>query len=333
MRITVTTLILLGLGMMATHGTVAHGQPEPPLRLEKTIALPNVQGRIDHLAVDLAGSRLFLAALGNNTVEVIDIRDGKHIRSIKGFQEPQGLIYFPKAQRLIVTNGGDGSCKVLDGKSFELLYTIKYDADADNIRYDPYTNQVYVAFGGGSIGTFDADTGQQLWSVALGGHPESFQLEEAGTRVFVNVPSLGKVIVIDKAEKRITTSWPLNGTKNNFPMALDAINHRLFVGCRNPSIIVIFDTESGKPEEVLNIPGDVDDLHYDRKGRRLYASCGEGYIAVFKEAGGSRYELIAEIPTVKKARTSLFVPEQGRLYLAVPRRGEQQAEIRVYTVD
>ncbi len=321
--------LVVGLMLLAAMGYAESGMP---LHLERTIPLPGVQGRIDHMAVDLAGERLFIAALGNNTVEVIDLRVGKRIRSITGLSEPQGVIYLPEFRRLFVTNGGNGSCKVFDGNSLGLLDIVKFSADADNIRYEPQTKQVYVGFGAGALGTFDAKNGKRLWDVQLAGHPESFQLETMGPRIFVNVRPANQVAVIDKKKREVTAIWPVQDAKDNFPMALDESNHRLFIGCRNPAKIIIYDTESGKAVGSLDVAGDIDDIFYDSKTKRLYASCGEGFLVVFQQTDSNHYAVMARISTAKGARTSLFIPEQGRLYLAVPHYGEQQAEVRIYTV-
>ena len=322
--------ILLSWFLLLVAG--AHAEDKTPLRLERTIPLADVQGRIDHMAIDLAGERLFVAALGNNTLEVIDLRIGKRIRSITGLNEPQGVIYLAEFQRLFVTNGGDGSCKVFDGNSLGLLDTVKFSGDADNIRYESPTKQVYVGYGAGALGAFDAKTMKHLWNVGLAGHPESFQLEATGSRIFVNVRPANQVVVIDRNKRKVADIWPLKDAKDNFPMALDESGHRLFIGCRTPAKIIIYDTESGRIVGSLDVAGDIDDVFYDLKAKRLYASCGEGFIDVFQQTDPNHYAVMAKIATARGARTSLFVPEQGRLYLAVPHRGEQEAEVRVYTV-
>ena len=261
------------LSPVAAAATGAQAEDGTPLRLERTILLPNVQGRIDHLAVDLAeGTPICaLTSLGNvsNALGVIDLRIGKRIRSITGLSEPQGVIYLPEFQRLLVTNGGDGSCKVFDGNSLGLLDTVKFSGDADNIRYEPQTKQVYVGYGPGVLGSFDAKSGKRLWDVQLAGHPESFQLEATGPRIFVNVRPANQVAVIDTKRRQVTAIWPLEDAKENFPMALDEANHRLFIGCRNPAKIIIYDTETGQTVGRLDIAGDIDDVFYDLKAKRL----------------------------------------------------------------
>jgi DNA-binding beta-propeller fold protein YncE len=331
-RLAAVLVYVVGGFIIATAPSSVRADSNQPLVFEKSIGLPGVEGRIDHMAMDVPGSRLFVAALGNNTVEVLDLTSGERVHSIQGLKEPQGVLYVPDVQRLIVANGGDGSCQVFEGKSFELIKTIKFGNDADNLRYDSKTKQVYVGFGDGSIAAFDAATLKVAWKVALGGHPESFQVEQTGSHVFANVPTRGEVVVIDKEKKKAVTSWPLHDLKSNYPMALDSANHRLFVGCRNPAKLAVFDTNSGKLITAMQIPGDIDDLFYDSKHKRLYGSCGEGYLTVFDQVDPDSYTHTTDMPTARGARTSIFASEKGEIFLAVPHRGSQQAEIRVYSV-
>ncbi len=314
-------------------GDLSYPKDAAPIQLAGTIPLPGVTGRIDHMAVDLEGGRLFVVALGNNSVEVLDLRSSKHIHRIGGLNEPQGVLYIPEFEKLLVTNGGDGSCKIFDSKSFQLTDSLKYSSDADNVRYDPHKKYIYVGYGSGGLGIIDAGKWKQIGEIPLSGHPESFQLEESGSRIFVNVPEAKNITVIDRTKGAIVGTWTVEGARENFPMALDESSHRLFIGCRQPSKIIIYDTASGKEMRKLDICGDVDDIFYDGLNKRIYASCGGGFLDVFQQKGGNEYALLARIPTAKGARTALFVPQQRRLYLAAPHHGQQQAEIRIYTVE
>jgi hypothetical protein len=166
-------------------------------------------------------------------------------------------------------------------------------------------------------------------TVTLGGHPESFQLEASGPRVFVNVPSARRIVVVDRAALKVTAAWPVTSASANYPMALDEADHRLFTGCRNPAKLLVYDTQTGRQTASLDIVGDTDDLFYDGARRRLYVIGGAGCIDVLDVSGGVPVRL-ARVATASGARTGLFVPAEGRLYLAVPHRGGQRAEIRVY---
>jgi DNA-binding beta-propeller fold protein YncE len=282
------------------------------------------------MAVDVAGQRLFVAALGNNSLEVIDLRDGKRIRSISELHEPQGVAYVPGANQCYVACGGDGAVKVYDAKSFDLVTTLRDLDEADNVRYDAAAKRVYVGYGSGALAIIDATTAKRVGDIKLAGHPESFQLEQNGNRVFANVPTAEQAAVVDREKRVVVATWKLSEAKKNFPMALDEENRRLFVGCRQSAALLVLDSDSGKDVAVVAIDGDTDDVFYDRKRSRVYISCGAGFIDVLDCNALLPYSLTGKIPTASGARTSLFVPELNRLYLAVPHRGNQPAEVRVY---
>jgi DNA-binding beta-propeller fold protein YncE len=282
------------------------------------------------MGVDVQGLRLFVSALGNNTLEVLDLRAGKRVTSVTGLREPQGVFFVPKENKLFVANGDDGTCRVYDATSYKLLTTTAFASDADNVRYDAALNQIYVGYGEGALGVLDAASANKLADIALAAHPESFRIEESGQRIFVNLPNANHTIaVVDRAKRAVIAIWRLEAAAN-FPMALDDAGHRLFVVTRKPPRLIVLDTESGG--QVANQPAvaDADDLFYDSAHKRIYISGGEGFIDIFDQRGPDSYHLASRIPTRSGARTSLFVPQLNRFYLAVPRRGNQAAEIRVY---
>jgi hypothetical protein len=302
-----------------------------PLVLDKTIPLPNVENRIDHMAADVAGRRLFMAALGNNTVEVLDLNAGKLIQSIPGFAEPQGIVYVPEFDRLFIANGTDGTCRILDGHSFKTISTVEMGDDADNVRYDDAAKKIYVGYGNGALGVIDAKTGTKLAGIKLAGHPESFRLETGSARIFVNVPRADQIAVVDRVKESVIETWPLQEAESNFPMSLDEANHRMFVGCRSPAKVLVYDTSaSGHLVASVPVARDTDDLYYDADNKLLYVSCGGGGIEIIKQNDADHYQKLASVPTAPGGRTSLFIPELKLLCLAVPHRGGQAAEIRVY---
>jgi DNA-binding beta-propeller fold protein YncE len=301
-----------------------------PLKLKQTIPLPGVEGRIDHFAADPSGQRLFVCALGNNSLEVIDLQKGERIHSITGLGAPQGVGYAPEVNRLIVANDKGGICKIYDGKSFQTVGELNLEDDADNVRYDEAGERFYVGFGGGGIAVVNAADGKQVGSIKLSAHPEAFQLEKNGSRIFVNVPNSRHVAVVDRDKGRVVAKWKTDPAFANFPMALDEANHRLFVGCRLPPTLIVLNTESGDVTAKLNISGDVDDVFYDAKRHRVYAICGAGKIDVIQQTDPNTYKTLTKIDTANGARTGLFVPDQDTLFVAVPHHGSQQAEVRSY---
>jgi YVTN family beta-propeller protein len=309
---------------------IAYGQGNLPLKLVQTIPLLMVDGRIDHMTADVRGQRLFVAALGNNTLEVVDLAQNKQIRSVSGLREPQGVAYVPEFDQVAVANGDDGTVRTLDAKSFTTVSSVRLGDDADNVRYDPAAARVVVGYGAGALGFLDVRTHRVVGTVRVSAHPESFQIEKSRPRIYVNVPNANQIAVVDSAKLAVITTWPVGQYRANFPMALDEDHHRLFIGTRSPARLVVIDTESGKQIAALNISGDTDDVFFDQANKRIYVSAGEGTVDVLSQMDADHYEVLAKIATASGARTSLFVPELHRLYLAVPHRGAQPAAVRVY---
>src|SRR5918996_3720929 len=202
---------------------------DAPLRLVQSIPLPDGRGRIDHLALDRSRQRLFVAELGNDSVAVVDLAAGKLIGRLRGTVEPQGVVFVPESDRLFVTSGGTGAVAMFEGADLRPVGEVDLGDDADNIRYDPASGEVYVGYGDGALGIIAVPGGERLDDIPLSAHPESFQLETAGARIFVNVPRAGHVAVVDRLERTPVAVWPLVDVRANFPMALDEAGHRLIV--------------------------------------------------------------------------------------------------------
>lgn len=298
------------------------------LRLESTIPIADVQGRIDHLAIDLQGHRLFVAALGNNSLEVIDLRE-KRLHTITGLAEPQGVTFVPASNRIFVANGKDGTVRAFDAASWKPLASISYGDDADNLRYDSESGHIWVGYGSGALSEFDQN-GARLADIPLSAHPESFQLEKGGSRIFVNLPRSRKIAVVDRKSRSVLGSWGTGGPLANYPMALDEANHRLFVVTRFPARLLVLDSDHGQRIASLSVVGDCDDVFLDQRRHRIYAIGGDGEISVFHQKDQDHYEELGRVKTVGGARTGLFSPELDRLYLAVRKQGSQTAEIRVF---
>jgi len=292
------------------------------LHLEAKIPLPGVDGRIDHLAYDAVGHRLFVAALGNNTVEVVDISTRMRLHSITGLHEPQGVQYLPTLDRLVVANGGDGACTFYDGKNYTETGRVALGDNADNVRFDG--SRVYVGYGSGAIAIIDPAAMQKLSDLPLKGHPESFQLGDSG-QVFINVPDAGEIVAGDLGTRSVRSRWKNSGASANFPMALDRQGGRLFVAYRHPAQLRILDSRTGVVKVSVPCVGDADDVFYDNVSELVFVSGGEGYIDVIR---GST--LVNHIATRKGARTGLWVPKERKLVLAVPSRGGEEAALWVY---
>src|SRR5215471_2791412 len=309
----------------------AYAQNTSPLHLEKEIPLPGVEGRIDHFSADVQGQRLFIAALENGTVEVIDIRKGERSTEVKGLSEPQGVFYSSQNDALYVASGGDGTLRVYDGTTLKLRQTLELGADADNVRYDGHSSQILVGFGSGGLGLVDASR-QKVATISLNSHPESFQLEESGSRVFVNVPKESAIAVVDRTKHTVIAKWGLDWTLANYPMALGEAEKRLFVGCRLPARLVVLNTDTGQVVAKLPVVGDTDDVYFDPTHRFVYVIGGEGAVDVFRMSDPNHYEYAGRTNTASGARTGLFIPGLDILFVAVQHRGSQAANVLVYQI-
>jgi DNA-binding beta-propeller fold protein YncE len=327
---------LLMMGHLRAQKTAEVEQAPPPLVLTGSIPLPNVQGRIDHMSIDPNG-RLFISALGNNTEEILDLTAGTRLRSISGIPRPQGVVYCADVNKLFV-GSDEGKLYVYDARTFELITSIDYGDDVDNLRYDAAKKQVYVGYGSGesgAIGIVDAGTNRRLpKEFKVGAHPESFQLESQGPNIYVNVPDRKQIVIINRDTGGISR-WPI-AFDSNFPMALDEGGHRLFVATRTPARLLIFDTSSGQMISALPCVEGSDDLFYDATRERIYVTGGEGYVSVFQQEGNEKYRLAAKIPSGLGARTSGYFGKGRKgfdlFYVAVPARANAAAEVLIYTV-
>jgi YVTN family beta-propeller protein len=303
------------------------------LHLITSIALPNVNGRIDHLSFDPDAHHLFIAALGNNSVEIVDLKNNTVIRSIKDLSEPQGICYIPGKNLFFVANGGNGVCDVFSADLFKKIVSVQLASDADNIQYDTVNGKVYVGYGNGGIAIIDAATLKQVADVKLQGHPESFQLDIQAKRLYVNVPDKQQVEIIDLDKRTVIDRWQLTAAKSNFAMALDAANHRLFIGCRHPAKLLVMDCISGKQVAAINADSDVDDVFYNQKNGDIYLSCGGGYLDVIRQQNANKYALIETIASRPGARTALFIPRINRLVVASPKANRSSAQLLVYNTE
>lgn len=340
--------LLLG-GVACAFAALA--QERAPLRLVTTIPLPQASGRFDHSSVDLEGQRLFIALRDGNTVEVIDLRNGRSVQSMRGFAQPSGVYYVPLARRLFVTSAGDGTCKVISGDSLEVVGTIQLSQGANVIAHDPVTGHLYVGHGGrqvgdtatdkrdpGQIAVIDAASGKQVGNIQTDAElrPGAIVVERSGPRLFTTNALGSQVVVIDRKKRAVLSKWTVPNVERSGSLALDEARRRLFVGTRNPALVIVFDADSGKPITSFPTVEGIDRLLYDANSERLYATgspkatANAGSIEAYGKVGPDRYELIARIPTGPGGGTSLLVRQTGRLYVALPRDKERDAEMRVY---
>lgn len=333
-------------------GSVVHGQEETtaPLTLIQTIGMVDVPQFpfTDHLAVDVKGHRLFATPQARKSVQVFDLTTGELLHEITGMGNPHSVLYRADLDRIYVSDGEPGLVRIYNGRDYLPLQTVKLPPDADNFGYDSATKYLYVSTSGAAaqldyslLNVVDTTTGKIMGDIKIPGPIiEQMALEGSGSRIYINVTSANEIAVVDRNRKTVVARWPITKAKKNFSVALDEAHHRLFVGCRNTDehggmrgAIVVFDMQTGKEIETLPIGGWIDNLYFDPANRRLYASCGTGYVYVYQESELDHFYLAGKAETALLARTGLLVPELKRFFASVPHIGSQASRILVFQVN
>jgi len=301
------------------------------LRLDREIPLPGVAGRIDHLAADVKGQRLFVAALGTGTVEVVDVAEGKRTGEIKGLKEPQGVAYAASNGAVYVAGGGDGFVRSFDSHTLKPLHEIRLGEDADNLRLDVAHDQLLAGYGAGAIAVLGLDLSRKS-TFDLPAHPESFQFDPDGTHVLVNLPDHRSIASIDLGTKTVNADWMHPSAAANFSMAVDRTTHRMFIPCRQPARLLVIASDTGRITAWQPTVGDADDIFVNEALRLVYVIGGQGMVDVLYVRAGDAMVSRAKVPTAPGARTGLYVPEWNKFIVAAPRQGTSEARLLVFAV-
>ncbi|MFL5240322.1 MAG: YncE family protein [Rhizomicrobium sp.] len=323
------SVALAGIVVLANSVAAAQSADASPLQLETKIMMGDVSGRIDHMAIDLKRQRLFVAELGNDSVGIVDLPNRTLIGRISGLKEPQGVGYEPSTDMLYVANAGDGTVRLFEGDDCKAAGQIDLGRDADNIRIDAATNQVFIGYGSGALAVIDPAARSKISDLPLKTHPEGFQIDPNSNQIFVNVPEAHGIAVLDRASQKQVGEWPVRDRGANFPMALDQVRRRVLVVFRAPAELGVFSVSDGSALATIGTCDDADDVFVDPKRDRVYVSCGAGFLDVL-EPNGATYRRLVRVPTVPGARTSLFVPELDRLLVAVRASADEPASVLVF---
>src|SRR5262245_53077750 len=318
---------LLSLGVFVGLFLPVQGQDVGYLSLNQTIPLTHVQGGFNHMSVDPARKLLFATAPTNKSLEIVDLNSGKSLRSLDG-EAPAAVRFAPEFNQLYATRGE--SVYIYDGKSFAVVTKVDLQCRLDELQYDPASKQLFggcMTDGKTAIKVVSIPGGKPLGEIKLPARPQGFVLEMKGKRLFANMASLNKVAVIDREKQTLATTWPVKEAGGNYPIALDEFRNRLFVGCRGPARVVVFDTTTGNALTSVAISGDADDMFYDSVLQLVYVSCGEGFLDIVTQGNGDAYGFNSRLETATGARNSAFSSELSSVFVAVPRRGKEPAEI------
>jgi hypothetical protein len=237
-----------------------------------------------------------------------------------------------------VANGTDGTCKIFRADDFKPIDSLSLGTDADHVGYDPATKYLYVGVGdakSGALSVIDTRTNKHVGDIRTDARPGGIKIEKSrGPQIFVTLSGSTKLGVVDKKKGQEIGTWPVTGAEGNVALALDETHHRLFDGTRNPPLMIVLDTESGKQISQLEGVAGIDDLWYDAARQRVYASGGRGFdvglVHVYKQKDSDHYELEGKVATAPGAGTSLWVPEFDRLYVAAPASDKQGAAVLVF---
>jgi DNA-binding beta-propeller fold protein YncE len=307
---------------VALCALTVQAQEKLPLKLIATTPMPGFTGDFDHFGLDLKGNRLFLASEDQKTVEVFDLQTGERIHSIKGFGQPLTMAYLAESNRLIVTDGGDtDAVELVDCKEYKIINTLKLGQGVDHGAYNPLNKYFYVENGGGPDGKIhvlsiiDTKSFKQVGEGLPGNSNEGMVIDHEGKKLYVNLTGTDEIGVIDLNTRQLIARWPLPDAHVAHAIALDETNHRLFTATRKPSQFIVFNTDTGKVVTTLPCVGVNSDMSFDVVRKRIYVT-GSETASVFEQRDADHYEHIAEVPTAYRAKSSIFVPELKRLYVA-----------------
>ncbi len=315
----------------------AFAQSPAPLRFVTKIPVPGMTETWDHLTGDPAGKRLFASAQEDQTVWVFDLKNNKPIHGITaGFNRPQGLFYTP-AGDLFVSNGRDGTVKVIDGRSFQLVKNIPLTLGADLMGYDPKTKYLYVDHGGkdsnrgpGGLAIIDTVKLAQVGNIITDWRPAALALEKHGPRLFVTLPGAGEIGVINRNTQKILAKYPVGAPARPDAIALDEVHRRIFVGTRTPNKFIVLDIDSGKTIAAMDSVGGIEGLFFDAAHQQIYISGLDGIVAVYRQVNSKHYISLGRVTVVPKAGTSHWMPSLNRYYVAAPPHDGQPGAIWVY---
>jgi len=333
---------LLAVVFVTGFSNDGHAQEvsQQPLRLVQTISMPSVKGRLDHMDVDVKGKRLFVAGLENGTLEVLDVKAGKWIRSIPGFKKPQGALFVSTLNKLFVASGDDAMLRVFKGDTLDLIDSIHLDAGPNRVVYEPHSGLVYVGYAGkdagkdyGEVGIIDARDDKHIGDIKVSAHPSELLLNKAGTTLFVFISVANQLQVVDTNKRQVVSTWKVS-SEHPGDGAFDESASRLFAGTRTPPEMIVMDAQSGKEIAHLATAEGMDGVYFDRQRKRVYVSGGrelpEGFVYVYRQKDADHYEVLGKVPTRLGAGTSFWSSELDRYFVAAPANDKQDAAILVY---
>lgn len=319
--------------------TFCSAQSSQPLTLITTTKLPEIDGDFDHFAVDLKRNRLISTAEEHHTLELFDLKTGKHLRSIPGFKAPHSIAYIPEKNEFFVVDGEDASCVILSGTDFHKVDRLQLAAGADAAFYDATTKRLYVGNGGreekkktSTITIISVMDHKKIAEIPIDGdNIEAMGVDHTHNRLFVNIRDKKVIGVIDLASNKTVSVWTTPGMNRNTPLRFDEANQRIFVAGRTPGRFFVFNATDGSLVTSMDSVDMADDMTWDPTLHRIYVTGSKG-ISIFKQQTKDNYVQLSQMATIG-GKTSIYVPQLKQFYVVHPKSDTDIASLLIYRVN
>ncbi len=334
-----TVFLTVSLATLVLPASFA--QETSSVKLIHSVNLPGYTGDFDHFAVDYDRSRLLLAAEDHGTLEVFDLKTSAHLRTVPGFGNPHSILVRKGSPTVLITDSEKQGATLRDAVTYAKKSAVGLAAGSDTSKYDAASNTLYVVTGGkdvdlktANLEAVNPDTGAIIGKVTFDdNHVEAMAFVDGDPRLFINLTQTNQLAVLDRATLKVLNTWPVPPAKQNAMVAFDPAQHRLYVVCRDPGMVVVMNSDTGAVVGTQPAPLRSDEVQYDAEAKRLYVPGGEGYMSIYDTSDADHLKLIEKVTTAPGAKTGLLIPSIHRLFLAVsPGESKAMAKILTYEV-
>jgi DNA-binding beta-propeller fold protein YncE len=293
---------------------IAADAPQSTYHLAKTYkfgAAPGGAEYFDYITVDPQARRVFLSH--GSEVLVMNADTGAIQGKISGFKRQHGVALAHDIGRGFITDGDAGSVTIFDLKTLQKISDVKAAEDADCVVYDAVSKRVFTLNGDPNNSTaIDAKEGKVVGTVALGGKPE-FAVADGKGMIYANLVDKNEVVAFDSRTLQAKSHWPVAPAGSPVSMAMDRKNRRLFIGARNPAMLVVMNADSGQVLQTFPISGGVDAAVYDPETARVFVSTRDGYIHIFHQDSPDKLSEAGQVKTEVGAKTMGYDPKTQNL--------------------
>ena len=316
-------------------------QNSSSVKLIRSVDLPGYTGDFDPFAADYDHNRLLLAAEDHGTVEVFDLNTSAHLRTVDGFENPHSILARKGASTMFITDSGKPMSTIRDADTLVKKKAVVLTPGADTAKYDASSNVLYVVTGGkdvdmktANLEAVNPDSGTKLGMVTFSdNHVEAMAFVDSDPRLFINLTQTNKLAVVNRKDLKVLAVWPVPPAKQNAMVAFDPVQHRLYVVCRDPGMVVVMNSDTGAVVGTQPAPLRSDEVQYDANSHRLYVPGGEGYMGIYDTGDPDHLKLLEKVTTAPGAKTGLLLPTRHRLFLAVsPGESKSMAKVLTYEV-